>query len=137
MFAVKVNAVSGVDSYQIGETITQTVVENNGEHQGAVGTVISYVDGVIRYYQDPSVHRDADGHLHSFKGTSQVYGLSTEKLSQPDVAFSGPLQNTTFVAGYAAPEFNKYSGTITYLANISPVLRQSTQSEKVSLVISY
>ena len=135
-YALKVNAVSGVDTYQIGETITQTVIENNEEHQ-ARGTVISFKDGVIRYYQDPSVHRDADGHLHAFKGTGQVYGLNTEKLTQPDTPFSGALQNTTFVSGYADPELNKYSGTFTYLANISPVLRQSTQSEKVSLVITY
>ena len=135
-FAVKVTDVSGVESYVIGETITQQVLIDGVNHN-AYGTVISYTDGVIRYFQDPTMHLDSDGQLHRFELTNNIYGAVSEKLTRPDTLFTGDLQNTTFNFGYAVPEVNKYSGTMPYLANISPVLRQSTQSEKVSLIISY
>lgn len=137
-YSVKVNTVGGVESYNIGETITQ-IVEVDGVNRNALGEVIAYdsENGVIRYFQDPSKHLDTDGKLYSFSGSEFISGVTSEKITQPDTDYSGDLVETTFVSGYAAPEANKYSGTLVYLANISPVLRADTQSEKISLIISY
>ena len=42
-----------------------------------------------------------------------------------------------FEDGYAAPEVERYSGLITNVVNISPIKRQPSQSEKISLIIAY
>ena len=136
-FAINVTDYGGPASYTIGERLGQ-VVTVNGVAKNAFGTVVAYdtENNVVRYIQDPTIHADGDGNTYAFSGDGYVNGLTSGKSTRP-TTFSGTLVDTSFSAGYSSPEANKYSGEMIYLSNVSPVLRQSTQSEKVSLIISY
>jgi hypothetical protein len=47
------------------------------------------------------------------------------------------INGLDFVDGYSVPLVTKYSGLMTYLANISPVVRDPNQSERINLIISF
>ena len=91
---------------------------------------------VIRYIQDVRYHTDDDG-SYAFDGNTYITGAESLKVTEPDVTFSGAAAETTFTDGYIVPEITKYSGELIYLTNISPILRQPTQNEKITLIISY
>lgn len=133
-YGIKVE--DGAGDYTVGETITQEITVN-GETKVAKGLVVSWdsTNDVVKYIQDPKIHTDTDGVLYTFSGTGSVVGLS--KTGTVDSDYTATINDLTFSGGYANPEVTKYTGELLYLSNISPVLRQGTQTEKVTLTISY
>ena len=136
-YAVEVSGISDGESYISGETITQIVTDDNSVEHIAKGIVISYDkdSGVIRYSQN-STCVDVDGNLYRFSGQNQVTGLSSQLGGIP-TTYTGLLTDIPFVDGYSVPQLTEYSGYMTYLANISPVVRDEEQSERISLLISF
>jgi hypothetical protein len=135
-YAVRVDTLATGTTYTLGETITQTVVVNDISHL-AKGFVVGYdqTTGVLRYTQS-SVNVDTDGNLYRFSGTNNVVGLTSTMSSTP-TTYTGTSTDITFVNGYATPEVTPYSGIMTYLSNISPVVRDPLQSERISLLITF
>lgn len=135
-YAICTTHVSGTDRYTIGETITQEI-QDTGEPKIAKGMVIGYDENaeIVKYVQIPSIHT-VDGILHRFGSTKPIVGVESGKIavSRPENGF---LEGQTFVSGYSSPEFRKYSGILTYLTNIIPVTRQESQTERISLIVSY
>ena len=134
----------------IGETIyqTQTGVRSDGTEftYTAKGTVAGWdnVENIISYIQDPKYHTDDDGTLYRFSGEFRIFTQreltfpnERDKEVTPDISFDEEFMSQTFTSGYAEPEFDKYTGEMTYLTNLSPIKRQPTQTERVSLIISY
>jgi len=134
----------------VGEMIfqTRTIVRPDGtEHTfTAKGTVAGWnnVDNIISYIQDPKYHTDDDGVLYRFSSDAKIvtkreltFPNERDKEVTPDISFNGEFLSQDFVNGYADPEFKKYTGEMTYLTNLSPIKRQPTQTERVSLIISY
>ena len=126
------------DRYIIGETIIQEVQEGNGQIQIAKGQVIGYDENaeIVKFIQIPSLHTHTDGELYRFTGVRPIVGEDSQKIAsaRPE---NGYLEGQTFIDGFSGPEFKKYSGILTYLTNIVPVTRQESQSERISLIISY
>jgi hypothetical protein len=135
-YAVQVDTLATGTTYTLGEVITQSVVIDEVSHQ-AKGFVIGYdqATGVLRYTQS-SANVDTDGNLYRFQGTNNVVGLTSTMSSTP-TTFSGTSTDITFVSGYASPEVTDYSGIMTYLSNISPVVRDPLQTERISLLIAF
>ena len=123
--------------YASGETITQVVTDSDNQSHIAKGTVIAYdsASGVIRYSQDSS-NVDADDTLYRFGGSAKITGLTTG-LSASPTDYTGDLTDIPFIGGYSVPQVTAYSGYMTYLANVSPVVRDEQQTERISLVIAF
>ena len=123
--------------YLSGETIAQTVEDENGNLHTAKGVVISYDRdlGVVRYSQN-STTVDTDGKLYRFTGTGDIIGLTSGVVGKVD-DFTGEVTDVDFTNGYATPDLTVYSGLMTYLANVSPVTRDPLQSERISIVIAF
>ena len=136
-YAVQVKDVPAGKSYISGERISQFVVNEEGETKVAEGIVISYdtSTSVIRYSQN-STDVDPDGKLYRFSGTNDVVGNTSQIAAKPS-GYTGETTDIEFVDGYATPDLTMYSGLMTYLANISPVVRDAQQSERISLVIAF
>ena len=134
-YTAKVLAYGGAELFTIGETITQT----NQNGLTAKGTVVGYspVSGALKYIQDPEFHSDTDGNLYRFGGSDTIIGSTSGKAVTPDPEFSGNLDDVYLVNGYANPEIDHYTGSISYLTNISPLKRQPTQTEKIRIIIAY
>ena len=109
----------------------------DGDEKFAKGTVVGWdpSEGILRYVQG-SDNVDNDGELYPFTGDKPVIG-ETSELSGTIFEFTGDLSDMTFVDGYANPDLTKYSGYMNYLSNISPIVRDPLQSERVSLVIAF
>jgi len=142
--AIKVLRTRGKKSeFYVGETIRQEVPyrQNSDESRTALGTVVGWTENeyytIIRYIQDHSLHTDTDGSLYRFQGALNIQGDTSGGEVVPDSIFSGELDDLTFRSGYAQPEVIPYSGTLTYLTNLPPVQRVNTQTERISLLISY
>lgn len=137
-YGLAVINLGGSPVYEIGETIKQPVTVD-GETKLAFGQVVGWdsENQVVRYFQDPKLHADSDGNLYRFTGDGYVTGLTTNKITEPNDEFSEENGGQTFTAGYAAPEVTRFSGEMIYLANIPPVLRGVTQTEKVSIIIAF
>ncbi|QIN96882.1 baseplate wedge subunit [Synechococcus phage S-N03] len=137
-YGVAVEDLGGAAAYVIGETIRQPVTVD-GESKFAYGQVVGWdrENNIIRYIQDPKLHTDTDGNLYPLESNGYITGLTTNKITEPNTDFSGGNGGQTFAAGYAPPEVTKFSGVMVYLSNITPVLRGATQTEKVSIIISY
>lgn len=135
-YAVHVEVLPEGQVYSVGETITQVITIDEVDKM-AKGLVVGYDEdtGVIRYTQS-SANVDSDGNLYRFSGTNNVTGLTSGYSSAP-VIESGEETDITFVSGYASPEVTPYSGTMTYLSNISPVTRDPLQTERISLLIAF
>ena len=135
-YAVKVT-LDNESSYISGETISQQIIDAQGNPRVAKGVVISYdvESGVIRYSQN-STTVDTDGNLYRFGGENDVIGLTSGLVGKVDV-FTGDATDIQFVSGYSLPEVTAYSGLMTYLANVSPVTRDPNQSERISIVIAF
>ena len=140
-FAIKMVDSDFATEYEIGETIRQVVerLDTGEPDKYALGQVIGWdnVSQVLRYIQVPELHSDTDGVLYRFQGDEKVEGMTSGKEETPDTSFSLPLSGVLFTGGYASSEVVDYSGLITYVANISPIKRQTSQSEKISLIIAY
>ena len=141
---VKVTDNDPSNLYKIGEEILQEVKEV--DIQGnliathiAKGTVVGFdlSVGLLRYIQVPELHTDEDGVMYRFQNIESIIGSETGKVTSPDTTFMGFFKGSIFSEGYSVSEFQIYSGDITYLTNLSPVERQQTQTEKISLIITY
>ena len=137
-YGVSITDLGGEPNFIIGETIRQSV-DIDGVSHLALGRVVGWdrFNNIIRYIQDPKLHTDTDGNMYGFKGNGYINGMTSNKIVEPNEDTVGVIGDQTFAAGYASPESTKFSGSMVYLANISPVLRGSTQTEKVSIIISY
>ena len=142
-YSVKLNTYGGVSDFTIGETISQdqTILRNGGvgEDHHAYGTVVGWdaTNNVLRYVQDPVYHTNSEGNIYRFQGSYYITGQTSTKVGEPDTDFNGDLTDVTFTGGYADPEVTKYTGTFAYLTNISPVLRQPAQTERIRLIVTY
>jgi len=131
--------------FTIGETIYQIHTDelDPSVTYTAKGTVVGWEDKttILRYIQDAEIHSDLDGNLYEFKSNQEITGETSKKEVIPDVTFGSPeveeLDGLTFDAGYMVKEVEKYSGSMLYLTNLSPITRVTTQSERVSIIISY
>ena len=92
---------------------------------------------ILRYTQDPEYNTNGVGQLYRFQGSDYIVGTQSNKVGEPDVSFNGSEADLTFSGGYATPEVVKYTGTFSYLTNISPVKRQAAQTERIRLIIAY
>ncbi len=135
-YAVQVEGILDGTSFLSGETIEQTITIDSVDRI-AKGTVISYdtTNGVIPYSQNSS-NTDVDGNLYRFAGTNTIKGV-TSQLGATPTTFGGTLTGIPFVNGYSVPQITAYSGMMTYLANVSPVVRDPLQTERISLLISF
>ena len=140
-FAIKMVDSDFETSYEVGETIRQVVevLETGEPDKYAIGQVVGWdnITQVLRYIQVPQKHSDTDGVLYRFQGEEEVEGVSSGKIEKPDSTFSLSSSGVQFENGYADPEIASYNGLITHVVNISPIKRQPSQSEKISLIISY
>ena len=140
-YAVKlVTQNAAAQIYQPGEVIHQ-IVTVDGKERKAKGIVVSWsgddeVSGILNYVQDPRIARDVNGGLYPFSGTRVIVGETTGKLGTV-VDYDGTENDRSFSNGYSTPEVQHYTGEMVYLSNISPVIRSSTQNEKISLIISF
>ncbi len=141
--AIKVLKPRGKKSeFYVGETITQEVEDRDNPDvlHKAKGTVVGYTEtpyyNIIRYIQDHQHHTD-EGTLYRFRGSLNITGDTSSVDTFPDDTFTGGLDGLDFKIGYAIPEVLPYSGTITYITNLPPVQREETQTERISLLISY
>jgi len=140
-FAVKLLDSSFDTDYVVGETIRQVVqVLDTGEpDKYAIGQVVGWdrVSQVLRYIQIPQNHADTDGVLYKFEGGAEVEGMTSGKKEFPDTMYNLASSGVQFEDGYASPELVRYTGLITNVVNISPIKRQPSQSERISLIIAY
>ena len=135
-YAAQVTGLVAGTTYSMGETITQTQVVD-GVSRLAKGLVVGYDkdSGVIRYTQS-SANVDVDGQLYRFSGTNNITGLTSGVVGTPTTN-TDIVTDIALSEGYAQPEVVKYSGIMTYLSNISPVVRDPLQTERISLLISF
>lgn len=136
-YCAQVSDVPSGQSYISGETITQFVLNEDLETKVAKGIVIAYdtSTGVIRYSQN-STDVDSDGKLYRFGGSNSIIG-GTSQISGAPSGYTGSSADVTLIDGYASPDLTLYSGLMTYLANVRPVVRDDQQSERISLVIAF
>ena len=141
--AIKVLRPRGKKSeFYVGETITQEIEDGNNPDvlHKAKGTVVGYTQtpyyNIVRYIQDHQTHTD-EGTLYGFRGSLNITGDTSSVDTFPDDTFTGELDGLDFKIGYAIPEVLPYTGTITYITNLPPVQREDTQTERISLLISY
>jgi len=140
-YSIKVTILSGT-SFTVGEKINQTVtVVQDGVDVSKVanGTIVGWdpTNGIVRFIQNPKTDVDSDGYLYKFAGAGYVTGLTSGMIVSPETDYDDVLQSSEFFDGYAEPEYQRYSGNLIYLTNNAPILRQQTQTETISLIISY
>jgi hypothetical protein len=135
-YAVEVDGLLTGETFISGEVIEQTITVDSVERK-AKGVVISYdqTSGVIRYSQNSS-NADVDGNLYRFTGTTAIKGLTSQLASDPTTT-TGTVTGIPFTDGYSVPQITAYSGLMTYLANVSPVVRDPLQTERISLLIAF
>ena len=130
------------DRYFVGETVNQTKVDE-------LDPTIKYVakalvvgwdneNNILSYVQDASMHIDENhNELYLFSGSEPIVGLSSGKVSNPDMNFNMSNNSNTYLYGYSYPEVIKYSGEMVYLTNLPPVQRIEDQTERISMIINY
>lgn len=131
--------------FRLGETIHQIHIDalDPAIVYTAKGMVTGWddINMILRYIQDPELHTDVDGNLYEIKGSNKITGETSKKEIIPDMDFGAAAAETldglSFMSGYAIVEVNKYSGNLLYNTNLSPITRVTTQSERVSIIISY
>ena len=141
--------------FVVGETIHQIHVDENDPAiiHTAKGMVVGWDDmpvpevasdkkyQLIRYIQDPETHADIDGNLYLFEGDAMIVGESSKKEAAPNLSFGLPVKEKMddmfFYSGYSVDEVVKYSGNMLYMTNLNPITRVTTQSERVSFILSY
>ena len=139
VYAWTVAGVAGVDDFFIGEEIYQSQYDPvTARTHNARGQVVGWDadDQIVRYVQIPEKHVDLDGKLYQFQAGDFIRGKLSNKLVEP-FPYNGQLEGLNFVNGFADKEILEYTGKLTYLSNISPIKRQPTQTERISLIISF
>lgn len=126
------------DGFEIGEMIEQNTFDEDSNFVKAVGKVVSYdkENMIVRYITTEYTVNDEGRSLY-LSGNESVKGRTTEAVGQVDRQFSEALGGVKFRRGYAAPELKKYVGYLSYLTNQRPIQRVPTQTERVSLTISF
>ena len=138
-FAFKVNEIEGQPDFIIGEDIYQQVYnEEKGTTHTARGRLVGWdkPNGIIRYIQIPEQHVDSDGILYQFQAGDFIHGQTSKKIVEP-AYYNGSVSGLTFVNGFADTEVERYTGEMVYISNISPILREPTQTERISLLIQF
>lgn len=132
------------NEYKYGETITQQITIRNElgiitATYVAKGTVSGWdpENGVLRYIQVPELHADDDGAMYKFNDVESIVGSESLKSLFVDTKYSGIFKGAMYSEGFSIPEYSPYTGQTLYLTNISPIIRQETQSEKISLIVTY
>lgn len=143
-YGVKTSTLPTGTSFRVGVEIQQEVqvaVNTNGTPRMttkiAKGFVIGWddVSTIIRYTQS-SANVDSDGELYRFQGTAAI--TQGDLSVTPDTDFtSNDVNGIEFKDGYSVSPVTKYTGLMTYLANISPVVRDPNQTERINLVIAF
>jgi hypothetical protein len=131
-------------TFAVNDTISSST-EINGVLATASGQIVNIdtTNKIVKYIQDPFLHRDTDdGKLYRFdyiqsQASATITITSSSGGSTNPTTLTGDLGGLTFLAGFAQPEINKYSGLMTYLANLSPITRTEGQRERISLLIGY
>lgn len=125
---------AGPHDFIVGEQIEQYLPEPG---VFAIGKVVSWDSdrGIVRYIHNKETV-DEFGTTYHFGGTEVVHGLTSKKFANVRATFDN-IQGIDFVGGYAIPEIKKYTGYLTYLTNIKPVVRVETQTERISLTITF
>ena len=129
----------------IGETIIQQHIDEDDPTiiYTSKGSVTGWDDEekIIRYIQDSELHADYDGNVYEFTGDVTITGERSKKDVIPDVKVGAgvPVEigGIQYKDGYSIDQVDKYSGNLLYVTNLSPIERISTQSERVSIIISY
>ena len=142
-YSLKTSAIPVGESFKVGQEITQVVavpVNTSGEerfvNRNAKGFVIGWdsTNNVIRYTQS-SANVDVDGELYRFGGTNNI--TQGDLSVTIDSTYNDTVTKITFVNGVGRVPVLKYTGLMTYLANVSPVVRNPDQSERINLIISF
>jgi hypothetical protein len=121
------------NDYVVGEEITQAV--NDGT---ARGTVVAWDkdNSILSYTQSVDVHLDG-GKLRHFMGTEPVVGQSSQTTHVVNQLFTGRINDIDFVEGFAEPEYEHNTGTITYLSNLQPIQKSKEQNERLSIILKF
>lgn len=135
--AIKVAEVT-MDGFQVGEIIKQEIFEPTPGFYYAYGRIVSWDadEGIIRYVQTEDTLGPAGAAL-PFGGPYPIVGQTTKAEGQVATDFAEESGGVEFWMGYADSEIKKYVGRMTYLTNIRPVMRHPTQTERISLCISF
>ena len=138
VYSIKVDQIMKGKEFEIGELIEQKVVYQEKVGDTAVGKVVSWdaENSIIRYILDTETLNER-GYAIPLKGAERITGRISEFTVKPDVTFTDTLEGTQFQVGYATPEIVKNEGYLTYLTNITPIRRQPTQTERISLTITF
>jgi hypothetical protein len=138
VYSVKVDQIMRGTTFEIGELIEQPVAYIDKVGQTAVGKVVSWdsENNIIRYILDDETLNER-GNAVLLKGSERIVGRISEFTVKPDTTFNESIEGTQFVSGYGKPEIVKHTGYLTYLTNISPIRRVPTQTERISLTITF
>ena len=139
VYGFKVVEIEGQPDFIIGEMIFQQRFNQElNRTQTAKGMIVGWDDKekIIRYIQIPEEHVDDDGVLYQFDASTFINGAKSRKVVEP-TAYTGSLAGLVFENGFADTEVKRYTGNMLYVSNIPPVLRQQTQTERISLLIQF
>ena len=138
---IKVSDLGGIVNYQTGEIITQQVELGDEDNTlvNARGIVVGWdaTNGIVFYIQDPKYCLHTDGNMYEFGGAGTIIGETSTKITTPDETYTASQSGLTFTNGYAPREVTKYTGDVIYISNKPPIQRTSTQTEKLSFILSF
>lgn len=142
----------------IGDEITQTYVDNNGDTVIARGYIASYdtETKVLKYFRDRSLYYDDAFTTKDYENVSTNSKVVdfTPSSSYPispiggtiDTSFTGSTMiinsktidlGVEFISGIAFPEINKKTGEIIYLDNRPLISRNSRQKEDIKVILEF
>ena len=137
--AFTVRDISGPGKFIIGEFIEQSNLEvETGITKTSIGIVVGWdqAEKILRYIQVPESCRDQDGNMYPFTAATHIIAKESGKIVEVR-PFDGSLSGLVFNNGYAEREIVPYTGKLIYLSNNTPITRQPTQTERISLTISF
>ena len=142
LYAVKIAGTGGTD-YIADEVISQSV---NSGNSTAYGRVVSWTldpssttEGILKYYQSPGEHTDADGKVYLFEanGSAPVQGAQSGAGGSPNTTVNGTVEGIPLTNGLGVPELENNSGDIIYVENRRLITRAPDQIEDIKLVIEF
>ena len=141
MYAIKVTGATA--DFIADEVISQTV---NGGANTAYGKVVSWVldsgsttSGILKFFQRPTEHVDADGKVYRFEanGAAAVSGGTSAAQGNPDTTVNGLVEGVNLTNGLGEPEISNNSGDVIYVENRRLITRAADQIEDIKLVIEF
>lgn len=137
VYAVKFDD-SEMADFEVGELIKQETFNELLEDVTAYAKVVSWDkrERILRYVQNKDT-TDEQGRVTPISGPNQIEGLTSGTIGIVDKVYSLSSGGVLFRLGHAEPELIKNRGYLVYLANIKPIQRESTQTERISLFISF